>query len=182
MIVRHGLMGLLTALPLGVVAQETFAGTKRDIATSSAGASGIGLMPLFQMLLALGIVFVLLKVLLPKLAAKVTRRIATPLNSSIYIEEGASFAGGMLYVVSAKGKTLLLSAGAHGVSCLADLTTEPSRQPEPPAFMDILAEAENTPVAPEAVVLAPEAVDPANSDISHEQIEAALQRLQRLTS
>ena len=111
-------------------------GTKRDV-MAAAGGSGSSMMPLFQMLVALGIVFALLKFGLPKLASKLNKKLVTGTNSSIQIEESANFAGGSLYIVTARGKTLLLSVGTNGVSNVADLT--PTEKPvEQPLFNEIL--------------------------------------------
>lgn len=111
-------------------------GTKRDVLAAT-GGSGSSMMPLFQMLIALGIVFTLLKFGLPKLASKLNKKLVTGTNSSIQIEESANFAGGSLYIVTARGKTLLLSVGTNGVSNVADLTPA-SKPTEQPVFNEIL--------------------------------------------
>ena len=109
---------------------------KKD-ALTSVGGSTSSAMPLFQMLLALGIVFALLKFALPRVANKLNKRLVTGLNSTIRIEESANFAGGSLYIVNAREKTLLLSVGTNGVSCVADLT--PATKPkEAPLFSEVL--------------------------------------------
>ena len=75
------------------------------------------------MLFALAIVGAGLKFALPALMKRFGGRISTPTNGSIRIEESAAFPGGRLYVVEARGRTLLLGATSQNVACLADLTT-----------------------------------------------------------
>lgn len=126
---------------MSVAQKETFAGTKSDVIRSGAsGASGVGLMPFFQMLIALAIVFGLVKILLPKLISKVGKRLVANSGSGVAVHESASFPGGNLYVVEARGRTLLLGVSSAGVSCLADLT-EPA-PPAPPAFLEVLERAQ----------------------------------------
>jgi hypothetical protein len=117
-------------------------GTKTE-SIPSAGGSGAGLMPFFQLLVAVGIVFALLRFVAPKLLAKFNKRLVT--TGGIQIEESAAFAGGNLYVVTARGKSLLLSVSSGGVACLADLTTATPEAPkeEPVTFMEILERAED---------------------------------------
>lgn len=128
-------------LPLWASAQQTsFPGTKKDIlvAPTSSGSSALGVLQLAQLLIALGVVFVVVRYLLPKLAARMGRRLNTKIGSDIKIEESASFAGGMLYIVQVRGKTLLISVGAQGVSCLADLTEKPKAEENFTTFKEIV--------------------------------------------
>lgn len=149
-------------------------GTKADSAALAGGAtSPVGIMPLIQMLIALGIVFALLKFGLPKVATKLNKHLGTPLNSSIRIEESANFAGGALYLVSVKNKTLLLSVGSQGVSCLADVT-ETTQVSEPATFQELVQSApEWEPTEPQ-----PET----DGSLSTDAIKIALERLSRLPS
>ena len=166
------LMSVSFLFPVLVSAQQF--GTKKD-ALASAPAGGSTAMPLFQMLLALGIVFALLKFALPKLASKLNKRLVTGVNSSIRIEESANFAGGSLYIVGARDRTLLLSVGTNGVSCVADLTPV-TKEPEPPLFAEILDRAH--PMDPEAI--------PAQAVVNEEpdpiEVRRALDRLSRLAA
>jgi len=91
---------------------------------------------LFNVLLALGIVYGLLRYAMPKVLARMNKRLVTGAGSAIKVEESASFAGGSLYVVSARGKTILLAVGAQGVRFLTDLTEMPT--PEAPSFGDMV--------------------------------------------
>ncbi|MFY9234396.1 MAG: hypothetical protein WAO58_08040 [Fimbriimonadaceae bacterium] len=135
----------LTGLSLAQV--KTFAGTKSDAVRASVESpSGMGLMPFFQMLIALGIVFALVKFLLPRVIAKMNKRLIPSSGSGIVVEESASFAGGSLLVVNARGRTLLLSVSATGVSCLADLSQ--AQQPEAPTFLELLERAEQDATVP----------------------------------
>ncbi len=157
-----------------VVCSAQLLGTKRDSMAVTGGASSpVGVMPLFQMLLALGIVFVLLKFALPKLANKFNKRLVTGLNSNIKIEESANFAGGALYLVKVKGKDLLLSVSTNGVTCLADVTSTEIAKSEP-LFMEILDDQKARPDLPDfAAVPVEEGPRPAD-------IQRALDRLARL--
>lgn len=159
------IMSVSFLMPVLVSAQQF--GTKKD-ALATAPAGGSTAMPLFQMLLALGIVFALLKFGLPKLASKLNKRLVTGVNSSIRIEESANFAGGSLYIVGARDRTLLLSVGTNGVSCVADLTPV-ERAPEPPLFSEVLDK---------AVVAEPQPSD----EPDPVEVRRALDRLARLAA
>src|SRR5688572_6928872 len=126
-------------LAVGAFAQDkTFAGTKSDvIKTSTQSPQGMSMMPFFQLMVALGIVLLVLKFVLPKFVTKLNKRLVTSGNG-IKVEESAAFAGGNLYIVNARGKTLLLSVATSGVSCLADLTPAEPPATLPPSFLEIL--------------------------------------------
>jgi len=145
-------------------------GTKADLSLG-APSSSAGV-PVLQMFISLAIVLGLLKFVLPKVAAKLSKRIVTPLNSGIKIEESAHFAGGALYIVTARGKSLLLSVSNTGVQCLSDLT-EPNKAAPEPLFMDVLKEEFDHPTAPLMAV-----VNDAPTD--RQRAEEALARLERL--
>lgn len=165
------LLSVMFATPVFAGAQTL--GTKSDAAALAGGGSPVGIMPMVQMLIALGIVFGLLKFGLPKVASRLNKHLATPLNSSIRIEETANFAGGALYLVNVKQRTLLLSVGTHGVNCLADVT-DPSPLPEPPTFRELVD------TAPEWEPTEPQPVN--EPTLSTDAIKAALDRLSRLPS
>ncbi len=165
------LVGVSLLMPAFSAAQTL--GTKSDSAALAGGGSPVGVMPLLQMLFALGIVFALLRFGLPKVANRLNKHLATPLNSSIRIEESANFAGGALYLVSVKHRTLLLSVGTHGVNCLADVT-DPAPVAEPATFEELVQSAPDwTPTEPQ-----PET----DGSLSTDAIKAALDRLSRLPS
>lgn len=129
------------AVPAACLCQAgTYAGTKTDAFRSlpADGPSSSGLMPFFQMLLALGIVFVALKLLLPKLLHKLKKKLEPSAAGGITLEESAVFAGGSLYIIEARGTSLLVSVATTGVACLATL---PSKSQPEPSFLDVLDDA-----------------------------------------
>ena len=115
--------------------------TKPDM-VAKAPASPVPVLDLLQMLVALGIVFALVKWGLPKIVSKMGARLSTPVGSAIAIEESAAFGGGQLSVVNVRGRTLLLAVSPQGVTCLADLTTAAPARPEQPAFFEVLDNAD----------------------------------------
>jgi flagellar biogenesis protein FliO len=129
---------LLTSL---CAAQGESLGTKADIVTSAPrGSSVVNGWDLVQMVVALAVVFALLKWALPKVVARMNKRLVTKAGSSISIEESASFGGGNLQIVSARGRTLLLCVSQNGVTCLADLTEQKGHKEEP-AFFELVDQA-----------------------------------------
>lgn len=165
---------VLTAVTV-VGATTAFAGDAASLAgktdsapTFSGSPAAVGVGPVVQMLIALGIVLAIVKFILPKFVGKFNRRLTTGIGSAIKIEESAHFAGGTLYVVRAKSKSLLLSVTNQGVACLADITEAPT--PEPPSFEELV---EAAPAMPEFVFKRPE---PTPDDV-----ESALTRLAQLT-
>ncbi len=153
------------------MAQSTFAGTKPDLTVGTPSqATQVGGGSFFQLLFALGVVFLLLKFALPKVATKLNKRLVTTVNGGISVEESAQFAGGSLYVVNARGKALLLSVSASGVTCLADLTKANTEQP---LFADILGQHAQQPAQSEAQFIEPVFE-------SEPDPQAVLDRLQRL--
>ena len=119
-------------------------------------------MPILQMVIALGFVLLLLKFVLPKIAGKMNKKLVTSVNSGLQIEESANFAGGTLYIVRARHKTLLLSVNTQGVACLSDLTSDAAVEPEKTTFEKII-DSESGAKLPDNAV-----------------IESALERLERL--
>lgn len=109
------------ALALVSVASADPLGTRPSPASYDASPVGFG--PIVQMLFALALVGAGIKFALPALMKRFGGRISTQTNGTIRIEESAAFPGGRLYVVEARGRTLLLGATGQNVSCLADLTT-----------------------------------------------------------
>lgn len=152
-------------------AQDGLLGTKASaIAAPTSSGGGMGVMPLIQMALALGVVMLLLKFVLPRMVGKMNKKLTTNTTGGLQIEESATFAGGTLYVVRARTKTLLLSVSTQGVNCLADIT-EPEVKTEPD-FEDLVQQApgDKAPVVEEPIVEAPQSA----------VIETALERLARL--
>ncbi len=129
--------------PAFLLAQDanTALGTKGDLikpeTTDQATCPNIGFTQFLPMLVALAIIFVLLKFVAPKMIGKFNKRLTTPLNSPIILEESANFATGNLQVVTVRGKSLLLAITPQGVTCLSEV---PSKAPEDPvpAFFELL--------------------------------------------
>lgn len=171
----------LTVWSTMAAAEPTFAGTKRDIVTTPSGSSGLGVMPLVQLLLALTVVFVLIRYLLPKVVSRVGKRLVTKVGGAIKIEESASFGGGMLYVVEARGKTLLLGVGTQGIACLADLTDKSPQEDQTQTFGELLDQQPEAPLAPyTAVALVPETPERNAPNLTEVEAKDALARLRRL--
>ncbi len=156
------LIGL--CLTVGAFAQGSgVLGTKASASPVVSGNAGMGVMPLVQMGIALAVVLGLLKFVVPKMMGKMNKKLVTSATSALHIEESANFAGGTLYIVRAKTKTLLLSVSTQGVTCLTDLT-ESAKEPEKTAFEAIIDEV------------------PGDKLPDHAVVEQALARLERLAS
>lgn len=158
----------------------TTLGTRSDpIGATGATAATPNGMPIVQLVIALAVVLALVKWILPKILTRVSKKIVTGIGSQIRIEESAAFAGGNLYIVQAKGKSLLLSVSQQGVQCLADLTEEsiPTTIAEP-EFEQLLAAA---PAIPDFVrVHASAQVIP--NQPTETEVQRVLDRLARLES
>lgn len=143
---------LLTAL--GAFAFSVFAfaqdgaleTTKADILTKTQPSPTPVFNPLdmVQMFLALGLVFFLLKWALPKIAAKLNKRLVSKSGADIKLEEAASFGSGSLQVVEVRSKVLLLGVMPTGISFLAELTDEATEADEQ-AFFEMVDEANERP-------------------------------------
>lgn len=132
------------ALAQAAVAQGTLLGTKRDLgagASAQVPASSNGTMVFVQTVVALVLVFLAIKYLLPRLAGKVNRKLSTKLGSAIEVEESAAFAGGALYLVNVRGKSLLLSVTGQNVTFLSEV---PAAESAPVTFGELLREAPGT--------------------------------------
>lgn len=165
------LVGMVVA---GTAAAQGNFGLKKDPISTPSSSSPIGMMPMVQMLIALGLVYVMLRYLLPKFFGKMNRKMSAATGSSLRIEESANFAGGSLYVVHAREKTLLLSVSTSGVTCLADLT-QPEK-PQPPTFKEMVEQELKLP----EYVAGPTIPSPAQPSLDPEA-ESALRRLSQLT-
>jgi len=128
-------------------------GTKTDVIGGTMEAPALPILPTLG---GMVLVYVLLKWLAPILHKKGLKKLNTTLGSSVKIEEVATFPGGTLYVVEARGKTLLIGQGTTGLSCLADLT-DSTRPPQEPAFFELVDSAQKQ--AATAVAAMPEAND-----------------------
>lgn len=174
-LVRAGLLTLSTVLA-GLAFGQSYLGTKSgggSVGLDSTGASGPGLGSFLQMIIALGVVLTLVKVVVPKLAGRMNRKLVTSANSSLKIEETAHFAGGTLYIVRARAKTLLLGVNGTSITCLADVSEAPA--PELPTFQEIVQVEEARAVTAAAFV-------PQAEVHTDDPVEIALRRLERLSS
>lgn len=169
---------LLTAL---ATAQVPDLGTKADIVvnTPEQPAPLVGGWDMVQMLVALAIVFALLKWALPKVVARMNKKLVTNSDSSITVEESANFGGGSLQIVSARGRTLLLCVSQNGVTFLTDLTKEAAKQ-EDPAFFELMDNASAMDDKELRAVVEIEEPEP-EADLPQDDTQAMLARLERLT-
>ena len=145
------ILALAAALaPVAAFAGHGLLGTRADVAPTAAG-SPVGVMPMVQMMVALAVVIAIVKYVLPKVLNRVTKPTK---DGDIVVESTAALGTGNLHIVKTRGRTLLVGATANGMSCLADLTEEPSA-PELPkqTFEEMLAAATMT--APEPVAARP---------------------------
>lgn len=143
-------------------------GTKADPlgVPSSPSASAVGIMPIMQMLIALGIVYALLRFVFPKVMAKMGKKLKTGIDSTLKVEESATFPGGSLYIVQARHRTLLLGVSGQGTTMLADLTVDKPYSSEP-SFQELVDQASDQPIAEAIIEPAP-------------HVELALERLRKL--
>jgi hypothetical protein len=169
--VKKRLLVIAASIPSLALAGDGFLGTKVSPSTGfdSGASTPVGVGAVAQLAIALGVVLLLVRYVLPKALTKVNKKLVTNISGGIQIEESASFAGGNLYVVRARGKTLLLSAASTGVTCLADLTETEKAAPDLPTFGEMLETAPSY-----APVYTTEYEDPADP------VQAALARLDRL--
>ncbi len=115
---RGALFLLTTALAVAAAADPL--GTRASPASFDASPVGIG--PVVQLVVALALVGAGVKFALPAIVKRFGGRLSAEIGGTIRIEESAAFPGGRLYVVEARGRTLLLGTTAQSVSLLADLT------------------------------------------------------------
>ena len=168
------LLGLASTFAL---ADDGLLGTKGDGASALQGPTSSG-GSLLQMIIAVLVVFGLMKFFLPKMVAKFGGKLNPGIGSSIKIEETASFQGGTLYLVSVKDRSLLLGVAGTSITTLADLGI--ASKPNPgPTFMEYLDVADDTKAIntePIEIAETPEyAVVETGSEAKN-----ALQRLQKL--
>ncbi len=149
---RFSALLFATSLSVWSFAQEaatTLAGTKPDIVVNQPAQPQpvVNGFQFVQMIVAVAIVLGLLKFVLPRVVGKVGKGLHTGLNSSIRVEESATFAAGQLHIVSARGKAILIAVTPQGVTTLADLTEVPTspQQTEEPAFFELMDQAKSEP-------------------------------------
>jgi flagellar biogenesis protein FliO len=177
------------------VAQAGALGTKPDVATggwSASAPSGSGfaaLLPLLQMGLAVGIVCVLFKAVLPRIAGKLQKRFHSN-GSTIRVAEAANVGAASLFLVEVEGRRLLLGATPQSVSLIACLEQPVAAPHDPALFEDILGASLDSEPKPTnatsnlAVVPQPQQLDGRSPEVRHgkDQIQDILARLDQLTS
>ncbi len=161
-----------------VNADDGILGTKNDAVSPLQGPASSG-GSLLQMIIAVIVVFGLMKYFLPKLVAKFGGKLNPGIGSSINIEESATFQGGMLYLVSVKDRSLLIGVAGTCITTLADLGS--ANKPNPgPTFMEYLDVADES----KAINTTPtsESVETPEFAVVESGIQAkdALERLQKL--
>lgn len=174
-ILRSALIAAASFLTV-LAGAQSYMGTKSgggSVSLDAASAGGPGLGSFVQMVLALGVVLALVKYIVPKLAGQMNRKLVTSSNGALKIEESAHFAGGTLYIVRARSKTLLLGVNGSSINCLADISEPPADLP--PTFQEIVEAEEAKPV--HAAAFVPQAEVPTD-----DPVEIALRRLERLSS
>jgi flagellar biogenesis protein FliO len=164
------------------LAEDGILGTKGDASSALQGPASTG-GSLLQMIIAVLVVFGLMKFMLPKVMAKFGGKLNPGLGSSIKIEESASFQGGTLYLVSVKDRSLLLGVAGSSITTLADLGN--ANKPDPgPTFMEILDVADERNAFNAEPIVKAETIEYALVDTEIQPKDAnameALQRLQKL--
>ena len=95
---------------------------------------------LIQLCVALGIVYVLIRYVFPRLMSKLGGKVNTGIGGTIKTCETASCGTSTLQVLEVRGKTLLVSVNPTGVSLITDLTdaTEAQAKDDKTAFFELL--------------------------------------------
>ncbi|MBS1703647.1 MAG: FliO/MopB family protein [Armatimonadetes bacterium] len=162
-------------------AEDGMLGTKSDSISALQGPTSSG-GSLLQMIIAVIVVFGLMKFLLPKMMAKFGGKLTTGVGSGIKIEESASFPGGTLYLVNVKDRSLLLGVTPTSINTLADLGAVVKNDPGP-TFMEFLDSTDGS----KAVVTEAPAAEPQEEIAmavvgTDDEAKIALERLQKLMS
>ena len=101
-------------------------GLREDATTPmQEAAGGIGFQSLAQLLIALAIVVILIRWLVPKYASKFGKKSKLSVDNPDIEELGMLTLGtNQAHLIKVRGRTLLVGSGTQGVSLLADLTEE----------------------------------------------------------
>ncbi len=143
---RQGACALALSLFASASAGEGIFGTKASPMPAADSGSPVGVFPAIQMVLALVLVLVMVKWVMPLFLKRYGNRIKQGSGSGIRVEETATVGPANLSVVTVRGRTLLLGSTNEKVTCLADLTQTP---PEPTTFQELLDESSGAaPYAP----------------------------------
>lgn len=144
----------MSALALG---QSALDAAKNGGQSAQVGSGTPTIMPLVQLTITALVLFGLFKWIAPKAKNWIGTKMDKPLESDLRIEQSATLAQGALYVVSLRGRSLLLGVTAQQVNLLCDLTEQEKQFREEPAFFEQLDEAMEAPLEP--VVVATAAVE-----------------------
>lgn len=137
-----GLMPLLASAQEVVVDTANEVLGKPDIIQPAESGPIISFVDILKLAMAVAVVALIMKFALPAVMRKMGGKLSPGVGSSIKVEESATIANGQLYVVSVRGKTLLLAAATSGVSLLSDLTESneeiEAEMKAKPAFFEVL--------------------------------------------
>ena len=90
----------------------------------NAESGGVGIASAFQMILALVIVVLLVKFLVPKLLGKMFKKSSADLGPDFETIQTTTVGGQQMHLVKVRNRTLLLGTSQHGLNLIADLTEE----------------------------------------------------------
>lgn len=165
------------------LAQSALEATKSSGASQVTSSTGNGMMPMVQMLVALGIVAALLKFVLPKLSPSLKTKFNSSLGSTLRVEESTTVPGGSICVISVRGRTLLIGVNPQTISLLSDLTASERETAKEPAFFEMVDQA---PITSAVVHLVEEPAETVTSTpaaaVDRTEILSRLERLNRLSS
>jgi len=121
-------------------AQDALARAKDDMVPQNASNfdTGVGPMQLVQLLLALAVVIVALKFVLPRLAPRLQRRITHRPSASMQVAETIEMGSASLHLVRVRDRELLIGAVPTGLQLLADVTPSRATPASPPTFLDFV--------------------------------------------
>lgn len=149
--------------------QTALSAAKSDASPVSTAQSSSPAFPLLQMVIIAVVLFGLLKIFGPKMKSFAGSKVRPGFDSSLRVEESATLAQGALYVVTVRGKTLLLGATTNGVNLLSDLTEAEKRELAEPVFFEHLDHALASDVS----------LEPAAMAVVDDSPQARLERLTR---
>lgn len=135
---------------------------------SSAGQTAPGLPPILPTLIALGLVYALIRWGVP-FAAKFFTKNSTR-SEMIAVRESATLGTQQVHLVSVMGRVLLIGTSPNGTSLLADLTETPTAPNT--IFAEVLHSEVQHPPAPYEVVN--------STEPDADRVNEALARLERL--
>jgi flagellar biogenesis protein FliO len=140
-------------------------------------------LPIAQTLIALAVVAVLLKWVLPKTVGWLARRTSGSSGAGIRVEATAVVGGAALHVVRVEGRKVLVGITSHTVTALAEWPDGAAEGAEP-AFFEVLDQTVASPPARAVVASEPAAQTPRGKPAARPQtqegVQDALQRLRRI--